>query len=217
MVGLTGGIGSGKSTVASILAKRGAVVIDADAIARMVVEPGMPALDALAEVFGAEILKPDGSLDRAALAERAFVTDESRKQLEAITHPAIATEFFAQIAAAPADGIVVHDVPLLVESTRGLEYGAVIVVEAPRALRLDRLEARGVPRADAERRMALQASDEERRAVATWVLDNSADRAHLERQIDAIWPELERRAAETQAEPKEGEVEPHSTSGNATT
>jgi dephospho-CoA kinase len=217
MVGLTGGIGSGKSTVASILAKRGAVVIDADAIARMVVEPGMPALDALAEAFGAEILKPDGSLDRAALAERAFVTDESRKQLEAITHPAIATEFFAQIAAAPADGIVVHDVPLLVESTRGLEYGAVIVVEAPSALRLDRLEARGVPVADAERRMALQASDEERRAVATWVLDNSGDRAHLERQIDAIWPELERRAAETQAEPKEGEVEPDSTSGNATT
>jgi dephospho-CoA kinase len=197
MVGLTGGIGSGKSTVASILAKRGAVVIDADAIARMVVEPGMPALEALAEAFGAEILRPDGSLDRAALAERAFVTDESRKQLEAITHPAIGTEFFAQIAAAPADGIVVHDVPLLVESTRGLEYGAVIVVEAPRKLRLDRLEARGVPRADAQRRMALQASDDERRAVATWVLDNSADRAHLERQIDAIWPELEKRAGET--------------------
>jgi dephospho-CoA kinase len=197
MVGLTGGIGSGKSTVAAILAKRGAVVVDADAIARMVVEPGMPALAALAEAFGAEILRPDGSLDRAALAERAFVTDESRKQLEAITHPAIGTEFLAQVAAAPADGIVVHDVPLLVESTRGFEYGAVIVVEAPMKVRLDRLEARGVPRADAERRIALQASDEQRRAVATWVLDNSGDHADLERQIDAIWPELERRAAET--------------------
>jgi dephospho-CoA kinase len=197
MVGLTGGIGSGKSTVASILAKRGAVVVDADAIARMVVEPGMPALVALAEAFGEEILRPDGSLDRAALAERAFVTDESRKQLEAITHPAIGTEFLEQIAKAPADGIVVHDVPLLVESTRGFEYGAVIVVEAPMEVRLDRLEARGVPRADAERRIALQASDEQRRAVATWVLDNSADHAHLERQIDGIWPELERRAAET--------------------
>jgi dephospho-CoA kinase len=196
MVGLTGGIGSGKSTVASILAKRGAVVVDADAIARMVVEPGMPALAALAEAFGDEILRPDGSLDRAALAERAFVTDETRKQLEAITHPAIGTEFLEQIGKAPADGIVVHDVPLLVESTRGFDYGAVIVVEAPRELRLDRLEARGVPRADAERRMALQASDEDRRAVATWVLDNSADRAHLERQIDAIWPELERLAVE---------------------
>ena len=198
MVGLTGGIGAGKSTVADSLVRRGAVVIDADAIARMVVEPGKPALIALAEKFGPEILRPDGSLDRAALAERAFVTDETRKELEAITHPAIAEEFFAQIAAAPADGIVVHDVPLLVESTRGYEYGAVIVVEAPREVRLARLEARGVPRADAERRMALQASDEERRKVATWVLDNSGDTAHLERQIEAIWPELERRAQETQ-------------------
>jgi len=168
MVGLTGGIGSGKSTVAGMLAGRGAVVIDADAIARMVVEPGTPALAALAEAFGPEILRDDGSLDRAALAERAFVTDETRKQLEAITHPAIAEEFFAQIAAAPADGIVVHDVPLLVESTRAFEYGAVIVVEAPTELRLGRLEARGLDQADAERRMALQASDEERRKVATW-------------------------------------------------
>jgi dephospho-CoA kinase len=196
MVGLTGGIGSGKSTVAAILAKRGAVVVDADAIARMVVEPGMPALAALAEAFGAEILRPDGSLDRAALAERAFVTDESRKQLEAITHPAIGTEFLAQVAAAPPDGIVVHDVPLLVESTRGFKYGAVIVVEAPMEIRLDRLEARGVPRADAERRIALQATDEQRREVATWVIDNSADHAHLERQIDAIWPKLEKLAQE---------------------
>lgn len=209
MVGLTGGIGSGKSTVAGILARRGAVVIDADAIARMVVEPGTPALAALAEQFGPEILRPDGSLDRAALAERAFVTDETRKQLEAITHPAIAEEFFARIASVDkADGIVVHDVPLLVESTRGYDYGAVIVVEAPREVRLARLEARGVPRDDAERRMALQATDEERRAVATWVLDNSADEAALERQIDAIWPALEKRAQETQAEPTEGEAEP---------
>jgi len=204
MVGLTGGIGAGKSTVADSLVRRGAVVIDADAIARTVVEPGKPALTALAEKFGPEILRPDGSLDRAALAERAFVTDETRKELEAITHPAIAEEFFAQIAAAPADGIVVHDVPLLVESTRGYQYGAVIVVEAPREVRLARLEARGVPRADAERRMALQASDEERRKVATWVLDNSGDTALLERQIEAIWPELERRAAEN-GDPENGE------------
>jgi dephospho-CoA kinase len=181
--------------VAEVLVARGAVVIDADAIARMVVEPGMPALTALAEAFGPEVIRPDGSLDRAALAERAFVTDETRKQLEAITHPAIATEFFRQIAEAPADAILIHDVPLLVESTRGIEYGAVIVVEAPKELRLRRLEARGVSREDAERRMALQASDEERRAVATWVLDNSGDRADLEHQIADIWPELERRAA----------------------
>jgi dephospho-CoA kinase len=194
IVGLTGGIGSGKSTVARLLAERGAVVVDADAIARMVVEPGRPALAALVEAFGGEILRPDGSLDRAALAERAFVTDESRKLLESITHPAIGEEFLARVAAAPEDGIVVHDVPLLVESTRGFDYGAVIVVEAPIELRLARLEARGVPRADAERRIALQATDEERRAVATWVIENSGDLANLERQVAAIWPELEKRA-----------------------
>jgi dephospho-CoA kinase len=195
MVGLTGGIGSGKSTVAHLLAERGAVVVDADAIARLVVEPGRPALAELAEAFGPEILHPDGSLDRAALAERAFVSDETRKQLEAITHPAIAKEFLAQIAAASSpDRIVVHDVPLLVESTRGYDYGAVVVVEAPTAVRMARLEERGVPRADAKRRMAMQASDEDRRAVATWVIDNSGDLEDLERQVDAIWPELEQRA-----------------------
>lgn len=194
MVGLTGGIGAGKSTVARLLTERGAVVVDADAIARMVVEPGRPALAALAEAFGADLIQADGSLDRAALAERAFVSDETRKQLEAITHPAIAEEFLAQIAAAPADGIVVHDVPLLVESKRGFDYDAVIVVEAPLEIRLERLEARGVPRDDAERRIAHQATDEARRAVATWVLDNAGDLAHLEAQVDKIWPELEQRA-----------------------
>ena len=196
MVGLTGGIGSGKSTVAALLVARGAVVVDADKIAREVVEPGMPALAALVEEFGPEILRPDGSLDRAALAERAFVDEESKKKLEAITHPAIGEEFLRQVAAAPPDGIVVHDVPLLVESKRGIEYGGVIVVVAPREVRLERLERRGVPRDDAERRMAHQATDEERAAVATWLVDNSGDLAHLERQIDAIWPELEARAKE---------------------
>jgi dephospho-CoA kinase len=202
MVGLTGGIGSGKSTVARMLVARGAVIVDADAIAREVVEPGRPALAALAEAFGPEILAADGSLDRAALAARAFVTDEEKKRLEAITWPAIAEEFFRQIAAAPADRIVVHDVPLLVEGTRRDDYGAVIVVEAPQELRLDRLEARGVARDDASRRIALQATDEERRAVATWVVDNSGDLAHLEGQIDGIWPELvERKRASADAEP----------------
>ena len=200
MVGLTGGIGSGKSTVAGLLTERGAIVVDADAIARMVVEPGQPALAQLAEAFGPEILRSDGSLDRAALAERAFVSDETRKQLEAITHPAIAIEFFAQLAAAPPDRIVVHDVPLLVESTRGMKYDAVIVVEAPMETRLTRLEARGVPRADAERRIPLQASDEDRRKVATWVLDNGGGVDQLERQVARIWPDLERLAKEKRDE-----------------
>ncbi|MGO9874270.1 MAG: dephospho-CoA kinase [Acidimicrobiia bacterium] len=204
MVGLTGGIGSGKSTVARMLADRGAVVVDADAIAREVVEPGTPALAALVEAFGPEILLADGSLDRPALASRAFVTDTERKRLEAITFPAIGEEFLRQVAAASADAIVVHDVPLLVESTRGYDYGAVIVVESPRELRLQRLAARGVDRVDAERRMALQATDEERRAVATWLVDNSADLAHLERQIGEIWPDVEARARASQAKPAEG-------------
>jgi dephospho-CoA kinase len=200
MVGLTGGIGSGKSTVAEMLTKRGAVVVDADAIAREVVEPGMPALAALAERFGADILQPDGSLDRPALAAKAFVDEESRKALEAITHPAIGAEFLRRVSEAPAGAVVVHDVPLLVESVRGYQYGAIIVVEAPREVRLDRLEKRGVPRPDAEARMAAQATDEERRAVATWVIENGGDVDALEKQVDVIWPQLVSRAAAAAAE-----------------
>jgi len=197
MVGLTGGIGAGKSTVAGMLAERGAIVIDADAIAREVVEPGMPTLDKLVERFGPQILQPDGSLDRPALAAVAFVDDATRKELEAITHPAIGEEFLRRVAAAPPGSVVVHDVPLLVESKRGFEYAAVIVVEAPIETRLDRLEARGIPRDDARRRIELQASDEDRRKVATWVVDNAGDRAQLEKQIAEIWTDLEARAAGT--------------------
>jgi dephospho-CoA kinase len=197
MVGLTGGIGVGKSTVAALLTQRGAVTIDADEIAREVVEPGTPTLAKLVERFGPEILRPDGSLDRAALAAVAFVDDVTRKELEAITHPAIGAEFLRRVAEAPPDAVVVHDVPLLVESKRGFEYAVVIVVEAPLETRLDRLEARGVPRDDARRRIGLQATDADRRKVATWVVDNSGDLAHLEHQITDIWAELERRAAAT--------------------
>jgi dephospho-CoA kinase len=196
MVGLTGGIGAGKSTVAALLANRGAVVIDADRIAREVVEPGTPALAQLVERFGPEILQANGALDRPKLAAVAFVDDATRKELEAITHPAIGAEFLRRVAEAPADAVVIHDVPLLVESKRGFEYACVIVVEAPLELRLDRLEARGVDRDDARRRIGLQATDEDRRKVATWVVDNAGDLAHLEKQISEIWIELERRANE---------------------
>ncbi len=200
MVGLTGGIGAGKSTVARLLADRGAVVIDADAIAREVVEPGTPTLAKLVEQFGPSILRDDGSLDRPALAAVAFVDDDHRKQLEAITHPAIGEEFLRRVAEATAGAVVIHDVPLLVESKRGFEYAAVIVVEAPLETRLDRLEERGVPRDDARRRIELQATDEDRRKVATWVVDNAGDLAGLERQVADIWTELERRAADAEAE-----------------
>jgi dephospho-CoA kinase len=198
MIGLTGGIGSGKSTVAALLVARGAVVIDADEIARHVVEPGTPALAALAERFGADVIGPDGRLDRPLLASRAFVSDEARKDLDAITHPAIAAEFLRRVAEAPPDALVVHDVPLLAESKtlRADGYAGVIVVEAPLAVRLDRLVDRGVARDDAERRIAQQATDEERRKLATWVLDNAGDRAALEAQVDALWPTLEALRAE---------------------
>jgi dephospho-CoA kinase len=196
MIGLTGGIGSGKSTVAALLAAKGAVVIDADVIARQVVEPGSPVLDALAERFGPDIVGADGHLDRARLAERAFVSDESRRELDAITHPAIGKEFLRQVAEAPEGAVVVHDVPLLVESKNPANYRGVIVVEAPRELRLARLDARGIAVEDAERRMAQQATDEERRAIATWLLDNSGDLGSLSAQVDAIWPQLLQFAAE---------------------
>lgn len=195
LVGLTGGIGAGKSTVAELLAERGAVVLDADQVARDVVEPDQPAFTAIVQRFGPEVVGPDGRLDRAALAAKAFATDDSREALEAITHPVIHAEFGRRMVEAPPDGIIVMDVPLLVESKRAAErgYEAIIVVEAPRSVRLDRLEQRGVPRADAEARMAAQATDEERRAIATYVLDNSGDRVHLAAQVDDVWRDLERR------------------------
>ncbi len=199
LVGLTGGIGAGKSTVAERLRIRGAVIIDADEVARAVVEPGEPAFDALVERFGSEIIGPDGRLDRAALAKRAFADDAARTALDEITHPAIATEFTRRMMRAPADAIVVCDVPLLVESdsaaTRG--YEAVIVVEAPRETRLERLGQRGVDRADAEARMAAQATDAQRREVATYVIDNAGDPARLDAQVDEVWADLERRRAAT--------------------
>jgi len=195
LVGLTGGIGSGKSTVAELLAARGAWVVDADAVARAVVEPGTPALAKLVERFGREILDPDGALDRPALGRIAFADEQSRKDLEAITHPAINEEFVRRIVEAPEGSIVVCDVPLLRESPQARErgYPVVIVVEAPVAVRLDRLEGRGVPRGDAEARMAAQATDEERREIATHLIDNSGDLAALERQVEEIWSDLVRR------------------------
>jgi len=206
MIGLTGGIGSGKSTVAALLAAKGAVVVDADAIAREVVEPGSPVLDRLAERFGPDIIGPDGRLDRARLAERAFVDEESRRGLDEITWPAIGEEFLRRVSAAPVGAVVVHDVPLLVESKHPAPYGGVIVVQAPRELRFARLEARGISTVDAERRMAQQATDEQRRSIATWVLDNGGDLDALSARVDEIWPDVLRRAA-AEAEADEAEAD----------
>jgi dephospho-CoA kinase len=198
LVGLTGGIGSGKSTAAELLREKGATVVDADVAARTIVEPGQRALGALVERFGEGILLADGRLDRPGLARSAFADEESRQALNGITWPAIIEEFSQKIGAAPAGAIVVCDVPLLAEGGPGSErqYAAVIVVEAPVDVRLARLEQRGIARDDAERRMAAQASDDARREYATYVLDNSADVDALACQVDEVWAELERLRAE---------------------
>ena len=192
LVGLTGGIGSGKSTVAGLLRAKGATVVDADEVARAVVEPGEPALAKLVERFGDGILDAGGRLDRPALAAIAFADEDGRKALGEITWPAIGEEFERRIREAPEAAIVICDVPLLVESKAAAArpYIAVVVVEAPLDLRLDRLEVRGVPRDDAQRRMAAQATDEERRAVATHLIDNGGVFDSLSRQVDDVWADL---------------------------
>ncbi len=202
LVGLTGGIGSGKSTVAKLLQDKGARLIDADVAARRVVEPGRPTLRALAERFGDGILLADGGLDRAGLARIAFADEESTQALNAIAWPAIVEEFTREIETSPEDAIVVCDSPLLAEGGPGSEreFAAVIVVETPRDVRLDRLVARGVARDDAERRMAAQATDDERREYATYVLDNRGDVDSLSRQIDEVWADLERLVRERETE-----------------
>jgi dephospho-CoA kinase len=189
-VGLSGGIGSGKSTVSRGLARRGAIVVDADAIAREVVEAGSPGLAAVVERFGEEILTGDGQLDRPRLAALVFGDDAARADLNAIVHPLVAAETARRASAAPENSIVVFDVPLLVEAARS-GYDLVVIVEAQEEVRLERLVRRGMDPDDARRRMAAQAGDAERRKVADVVLDNSGSEADLEAQVDALWARLE--------------------------
>ncbi|WP_035743004.1 dephospho-CoA kinase [Parafrankia elaeagni] len=193
MVGLTGGIGSGKSAVSECLVRHGAHLVDADRIAREVVEPGSSGLAAVAEAFGPDVLTPDGSLDREALGRVVFADEKSRRRLEAITHPLIRAEMARRIAAAPADAVVIHDVPLLVESSRRPGYDLIVVVETPRELRLERLARRGLPADQAEARMAAQATDEQRRAVADILVDNSGTLDDLQARVAEVWQELLRR------------------------
>lgn len=187
MVGLTGGIGAGKSTVTAVLAEAGAVIVDADRIAREVVEPGSPGLAMLAAEFGEQILGADGSLDRAALAALAFVDADRTAALNAITHPLIGERTAELFGTAPQDAIVVHDMPLLVESGMTPGYQLVMVVDTPAEIRLQRLvEQRGMPEDDARARMSRQATDEQRRAVADVLIDNSGERravADLTREL----------------------------------
>jgi dephospho-CoA kinase len=188
-IGLTGGIGSGKSTVSGLLAARGAVIVDADRIAREVVEPGTPGLAAVVAAFGDGVVGPDGGLDRPALAAVVFADPAARARLDGIVHPLVRARAAELAAAAPADAVVVHDIPLLVETGQAGRYELVLVVRADPEVRVARLVQRGLTEPDARARIAAQATDEQRAAVADVVLDNSGTREELAAQVDRFWAE----------------------------
>jgi dephospho-CoA kinase len=190
VVGLTGGIGSGKSTVSAALATRGAVIVDADAITRELQQPGQPVLAAIAERFGSKVLQPDGALNRAGLAEIVFADGDALADLNAIVHPAVRAEIAARMAAeADTDRVVVLDVPLLVESQNAATKPPVtIVVDTPADLAVERLVTfRGFSEADARARIARQASREERLAAADRVVANGGSMDELVAQMDDLW------------------------------
>ncbi len=200
-VGLTGGIGAGKSEVSRLLVRRGAVLIDADRIAREVVEPGTPGLAAVVEAFGEEILAEDGSLDRPRLGALVFNDPAKLATLNSIVHPLVGARSRELEEAAPEDAVVVHDVPLLTENGLAPLYDVVIVVDANPGTQLDRLvRLRGMSEEDARARMAAQATREQRRAVADVVIDNDVPLDALERRVEEVWADLVRRARDSRPE-----------------
>jgi dephospho-CoA kinase len=195
-VGLTGGIGAGKSTVARLLREHGAIVLDADVAARQVVEPGTDGYAAVVAEFGPGVLRADGALDRAALAAVVFEADDRRAALNAIVHPRVRAWMAQRAAAAPAGSVVVQDIPLLVESGLAADFDLCVVVDAPDEVRIARLSAdRGMPEREASARIAAQASRQDRLAVADAVLDNSGTPEELAGQVDALWRRIRRAAA----------------------
>jgi dephospho-CoA kinase len=189
-IGLTGGIGAGKSTVSSTFSQCGGVVVDGDVISREVVEPGTEGLAALVESFGDDILLPDGALDRPALAAKAFSSEDARKTLNGIVHPLVGKRRAEIIAAVPEESVVVEDIPLLVESGMAPFFPLVVVVFADAELRVKRLiEHRGMAEDDARARIAAQAADEQRRAVADIWLDNSGSSEALTERAREVWAE----------------------------
>ncbi len=188
-IGLTGGIGSGKSTVARLLAERGAAVVDADVLAREVVEPGTPGLAAVVGAFGPGVLTADGALDRPALAQVVFGDPAARARLDGIVHPLVRARAVELIGALPQDAVVVQDIPLLVETGQAGSFDLVLVVQADTGTRVARLVARGLAEDDARARIAAQATDAQRRAVADVVLDNSGTPEELASQVDRFWRE----------------------------
>ncbi len=196
LVGLTGGIGSGKSEVAARLAELGAVVIDADRLAREVVAPGTEGLAEVVAAFGPAVRGPDGALDRPALGRLVFGDEAARRRLEAIIHPRVRARTAELVAAQPPGTVVVNDVPLLVETGIAHTFDVVVVVLADEAARVRRLaESRGMSEAEARARIAAQATDEQRRAVADVVLTNDGTLAELRAAVDDLSQMLTRRAA----------------------
>ncbi|MEU5237068.1 dephospho-CoA kinase [Streptomyces lydicus] len=190
-VGLTGGIGAGKSEVSRLLASYGAVVVDADKIAREVVEPGTPGLAAVVEEFGEDVLTTDGTLDRPKLGGIVFNDPEKLKALNAIVHPLVGARSAELEASAGPDAVVVHDVPLLTENGLAPLYDTVVVVDAAPQTQLDRLvRLRGMAEDEAKSRMAAQATREQRLAIADLVIDNDGPLEALEPQVRAVWERL---------------------------
>lgn len=190
-VGLTGGVASGKSTVSALLRDLGAVVIDADALAREVVAKGTAGLTAVVAEFGAGLLGPDGELDRPKMGALVFNDDAARRRLEAIVHPLVFERIIALEADAPPGSVVVHDIPLLAESGRADTFDAVIVVDAPVEVQIERmLQDRGWTRADAESRIAAQATREQRNALATHLIENIGSLEDLEGRVREVYGAL---------------------------
>jgi dephospho-CoA kinase len=194
-VGLTGGIGAGKSEVSRRLEAQGAILIDADAIAREVVAPGTTGLAAVTEAFGAGVLRPDGSLDREGLGEIVFADPARLATLNGIVHPLVGQRMAELERGTGPEAIVVHDVPLLAENNLAAGYDLVVVVDVPEHVQLDRLTRhRGMSAEQAQARMSAQASRDNRLAIADLVVDNSGSLAELDRQVGDLWAELRRRA-----------------------
>lgn len=194
-VGLTGGIGSGKSTVAALLAERGAVVVDADLMARRAVVLGSPGYARVVERFGSEVLLPDGDLDRQGLADRVFADDDERQALEGIVHPEVRRLVSEAVAAhVGTDDVVVVDSPLLIESGAADDFDLVVVVSARPSTQVARSQARGMDADDAHARIAAQLPLADKTAVADIVIDNDGSREELEAQVEELWVELRRRS-----------------------
>ena len=190
-IGLTGGIGSGKSTVAAMFAKLGAIVIDADAISRELVEPGQPALHELVEEFGDGIIAADGSLRRSELARIAFQDSTATQRLNSIMHPLIRAETERRLAAAGDCDVVLYDMPLLFETGQEQLVDVVVVVDVPEAMQVRRAVGRGLDEEDVRRRMQVQVSRSMRVTEADFVIDNSGSRRDTERQVRGIWNQLD--------------------------